>query len=152
MNYIIHEVTGGWVGIRGGDFYFRPHFQVEEFACKDGSDYIKVSSKTLDCIEEYRCILGVPVYLSSAYRALYYNSAKVGSTDSSQHVRGTAVDVTISGAMLDKFSVDELIALAWSVGFVGIGYYNYYDGYGNHVHFLHLDTRDGERVYWEEVR
>ena len=153
MNYIIYEIASGWCGVRDGAFKFRRHFKVKEFACHDGSDFIKVSSKTLDCLEDFRVALGLPVIITSAYRTLYYNRVKVKSADTSQHVRGRAVDIDFTDAMKKRYSSKEVVDLAISCGFTGVGYYDYYDDQGNHVNFFHLDTRVvDDVVYWEELK
>ena len=138
MKFVIHEVTSDWLGIRDGEFYFRPNFKVKEFACHDGSDYIKVSSKTLDALQLFRELLELVVIITSAYRALYYNSAKVGSKDTSQHVKGTAIDIDFTVEMQKLYTYEEVIVLARACGFTGIGYYDYYDSNGNHINFFHL--------------
>ena len=151
MKFIIYEVTSGWMGTRDGDFYFRSNFQVKEFGCKDGSDFIKVSSKTLDALEIFRNVLHLPVIITSAYRALYYNRVKVKSSDTSQHVKGTAVDIDYTWEMKMLYSPEKIIDIAVSCGFTGIGYYDYWED-GKHINFFHFDTREvKEPVIWKEV-
>ena len=53
------------------------HFQVKEFACKDGSDIVLVSPLLIDVLEEIRESFGKPVNINSGYRTPAYNK-KVG--------------------------------------------------------------------------
>ena len=72
------------------------NFQVKEFACKDGSDFIPIDMELVQVLQEARDHFGVPVSICSAYRTPAYNK-KVGGVSGSQHIRGTAADISVKG-------------------------------------------------------
>lgn len=79
---------------------------------------------------------GRPLHIISGYRSPTYN-ARVGGAKRSTHMTGRAVDITLAGiSFQDRL---KLIQLASAAGAVGIGLYN---------NSLHIDNRDGARVYW----
>ena len=72
------------------------HFQVKEFACRDGSDPVFVSEELVRVLQAIRKHFGKPVIVSSGYRTPGYNKS-VGGATYSQHLYGTAADIHISG-------------------------------------------------------
>ena len=72
------------------------NFTVKEFACKDGSDKILIDSDLVEILQKIRDHFGKAVVINSAYRNEAYNK-KVGSSSTSQHIKGTAADIRISG-------------------------------------------------------
>lgn len=89
-----------------------------------------VKSKWLDVQADF----GVPLTVISAHRTPEYNKAVRGASKS-QHLKGKAIDVDVSG--LSEAQKLELIRKASDAGFYGIGIY------GNSLHF---DT--GPRRVW----
>lgn len=59
-------------------------------------------------LEGIRILLGVPIIVSSGYRCLDLNRA-IGSKDSSQHVKGQAVDFTAPGFGSPRAVMDRLL-------------------------------------------
>ena len=111
------------------------YFNNSEFKCKccgwlPRNGMSEVLLEKLDLLREK---IGVPIYVSSAYRCPEHNAA-VGGVPNSQHVDGTAVDI-----YTDSLSVDELADAAMEFGFDAIG--RYYDD-----EFVHLDCRNGGRT------
>ncbi len=84
-------------------------------------------------LKELREEVGLPMYLSSAYRCPDYN-AKVSSGETGPHTQGKAVDVTIAGE-----KAFELLKHALVLGFHGIGISQ--TG-AREQRFLHLDISD----------
>lgn len=118
------------------------YFTNGEFACKGrecrgltnvGQGIDPRLLKILDSIREQ---LGKPVYVLSGYRCPVHN-ANVGGASRSQHMDGTAADITYDG-----INVDYLAQLAEAAGADGVGRY-YSQG------FVHVDTR-GYDARWEE--
>ncbi|WP_295581077.1 D-Ala-D-Ala carboxypeptidase family metallohydrolase [uncultured Oscillibacter sp.] len=72
------------------------NFKVSEFACRDGSDQVLISDELVTLLQKIRDHFGVPVVINSAYRTQAYN-AKVGGAARSQHLLGTAADITLAG-------------------------------------------------------
>lgn len=117
---------------RDGNIYITPHFQVKEFACKDGSDKIIIYTEVVELAELCRCYFNARGIVLSAYRTQKYNE-KVGGKSSSYHLKGMALDL--------KFENISPVAVALYFEYVllkdrgGIGLYK---GQG----FTHIDTRE----------
>ena len=73
------------------------NFVVKEFACKDGSDYILIDTELVEVLQKIRDHFGKSVTINSAYRNATYNK-KIGGVSNSQHTKGTAADIVVSGA------------------------------------------------------
>lgn len=122
------------------------YFEEYEFACtcerheSDGYghnvlDHI-IDKRLVDLLDAIRERLGVPLYINSGYRCPEHN-AEVGGVSNSQHVEGTAADITYDG-----IDVDYLAAIAEECGADGIG--RYYD-----QDFVHVDVR-GYAARWSD--
>ena len=81
---------------RDGGLLLAPHFLAREFSCKDGTDLFKVDPALPTLLEKIRLELG-PVSINSAYRTPAWNK-KQGGVSNSQHVKGTAADIVVTGA------------------------------------------------------
>lgn len=104
------------------------NFKVREFACKDGSDVIFVSMELVEILQKIRTHFGKPVIIHSAYRTPPYNK-KVDGAAYSQHLYGTAADISISGVSPKEVAVYAETLLP-KTGGIGI-----YDT------FTHVDVR-----------
>ena len=102
-----------------------PHFNLLEFACKDGSDLILLDDELIDKIEILRNMIDKPIKIISGYRTEAYNKQINGATHS-YHCKGQAVDIKVDG-----LPVEEL-AIYGARLFNGIILYK---------DFVHLDTR-----------
>ncbi|KAH0795631.1 DUF882 domain-containing protein [Histomonas meleagridis] len=118
---------------KDGNKYLSSHFKVREFRCKDGSDKIIISSDLVNLLEKIRNHFGKAVTINSAYRTASYNK-KVGGATNSQHVKGTAADIVVSGV-----SPSTVYNYANSINPNG--------GVGKYNSFTHVDTR-GYRARW----
>lgn len=70
--------------------------------------------------------------INSGHRCLRHNKA-IGGVRFSYHLVGYAIDID-AAALLQKFSVEEIIALARKAGFTFVKYYK-------NLGFFHLDVR-----------
>lgn len=102
-----------------------PHFNLLEFACKDGSELILIDDDVIDNLEKIRQIINAPIKIISGYRTETYNES-INGAKNSYHCRGKAVDIKT-----DKMPALELAIYA-SRFFNGIIVYN---------DFVHCDTR-----------
>lgn len=124
---------------RDGEIYLSPHFQVQEFACNDGSDQILIDGDLVDLLEKIRAAVGgKPVHINSAYRTPEYNaSPNVGGARTSQHLYGRAADIRIE-------DVPPLL-----VGQIAEYYLDRWGGIGVYQTFTHVDTRS-IRSRWDQ--
>lgn len=129
--------TASYLVGRDGNKYFtldgeKTNFKVKEFACKDGTDIVKVNRTLLQMLQQIREHFGQPLIINSGYRTTSYNS-KVGGAKASYHLSGQAADIRISGIAPIKVAV-----YAESLGVQGIGLY---------ASFTHVDSRE-RKYYW----
>ena len=104
------------------------NFKVKEFACSDGSDPIFISMELVDLLQKIRDHFGKPVTINSAYRTVTKNKACGGATYS-QHLYGTAADISIKGVTPKQVAAYAELLLPKSGG---IGIYST---------FTHVDVR-----------
>jgi uncharacterized protein YcbK (DUF882 family) len=90
---------------------------------------------TLRVAEWLRGYFAKPVIVNSGYRDRIYNRA-VGSTDTSQHIRFTALDIRVPGVTSDE--IVRVLEAHEDRDRLGIGRYST---------FVHIDTR-GQRARW----
>lgn len=122
------------------------YFDDYEFACNcdrhevDENGHNKldhiIDKRLVDLLDAIRERLGVPLYINSGYRCPEHN-AEVGGVADSQHVVGTAADITYDG-----IDVDYLAQIAEECGADGIGRYYNQD-------FVHVDVR-GWAARWTD--
>ena len=117
------------------------HFKITEFACHDGSDKILIDDKLVELLEFIRCYFNVPVTITSAYRTAAYNK-KVGGSSNSQHLKGTAADIIVSGVAPEKVVEVAELFLGNSGG---IGLYSISG-------FTHVDVRANVSRWYESKR
>lgn len=111
------------------------HFSGNEFACRCCGE-VKVDPALIVGLEQLREKLGVPISINSGYRCPAHNMA-VGGTADSQHMKGTAADITASG-----ISPAEVARAAESVGVFQRG------GIGIYSNFTHVDVRKTGVARW----
>lgn len=113
---------------KDGNTKLSANFKVKEFACKDGSDPIFISPELVEILQKIRDHFKKPVNINSAYRTPAYNK-KVDGATYSQHLYGTAADISISGVS-PKTVAAYAETLLPNTGGIGI--------YGT---FTHVDVR-----------
>ena len=96
-----------------------------------------IDKRLVDVLDRIRERLGVPITVNSGYRCPEHNE-EVGGVSDSQHVLGTAADITYDG-----IDVDTLAEIAEECGADGIGKYYKQD-------FVHVDVR-GYAARWDDL-
>ena len=104
----------------GKDYKISEHFKLKEFQCQDGSDTVKFSTELLAKLEKLRAYGGYTITVNSGYRTVTHNK-KVGGASKSQHLNGTAADITVKkdGKIVNA---RKICCLAQTLGFKGIGF------------------------------
>jgi len=122
------------------------HFNLEEFACHDGTPYPKewIESRLRPLCEQLELIRylfgGKPISISSGYRTEIHNQ-KVGGAKNSQHVQGRAADIKIQDVPARQVAQKILAAIHNKK--LGI------HGLGSYATFTHVDVRKAEKLaYW----
>lgn len=121
----------GYSKCKEGDRKLSENFRVREFACSDGSDPIFVDPRLVQVLQSIRTHFGKPVTIHSAYRTTAKNKA-VGGAVYSQHLYGTAADISVSGVS-PKTVAAYAETLLPNTG--GIGIYKT---------FTHVDVRENK--------
>lgn len=111
------------------------HFRVREFKCNDGNDTILVDERLVKLLEQIRTWAGDSIRITSAYRTAAYNK-RIGGATSSQHLKGTAADIVVTGK-----DPGDVARFAQAIGAGGVGHYTA-------QRFTHVDVRPG-RSYWK---
>lgn len=114
------------------DIQLSHNFKLSEFVCKNCCNQVIISEIHIKKLQLLRDRYG-KINISSAYRCLEKNR-RIGSKDSSQHVLGTATDITCS-----ELTIDELYKYC-CMHFDGVGIYN---------NFIHCDSR-GYAARWDK--
>lgn len=114
---------------RDGNTKLSKNFKVKEFACKDGTDEIKIDRTVVGYLQAARDRFKAPIYINSAYRTPAYNK-KIGGASNSYHMQGRAVDHHAKG----KVALMELARFYESIGCRGIIVYP-------NSGFIHIDSR-----------
>ena len=114
------------------DISLSKNFKLSEFECTCNLKHVKVDSRLVALLQKLRDRVGRAVRITSAYRCPARNRA-VGSNSASQHPRGTACDIQVTG-----YTPTQIAKIAEEVGFDGIGIYR---------NFTHVDVR-GTRARW----
>ena len=121
---------------KDGTKYLSKNFRVREFACQDGSDPIFISQELVEVLQKIRSHFGKAVNISSGFRTAKHNAAVDGATYS-QHLYGTAADISVTGVKpADVYAYAE--TLLPNTG--GIGLYS---------SFVHVDVR-AVKSRWKE--
>ena len=113
---------------RNGNEQITKHFKVREFRCSDGSDTIFISQELVEVLQKIRDHFGKPITINSGYRTAAKNKA-VGGAAYSQHLYGTAADISIRGVSPSRVAAYAETLLP---GTGGIGIYGT---------FTHIDVR-----------
>lgn len=115
---------------KDGNKSLSTNFKVNEFACHDGTDKIKIDLENVEKIQQIRDHFKQPIKITSAYRTAKYNSA-IGGAKSSYHIKGMATDIVVSDVDARKVAL-----YAESIGCRGVIWYP-------QKKFTHVDNRLG---------
>lgn len=129
---------------RDGNTYLSAHFQVKEFACKDGSDTILVNPDLITALEKlYTRLDAKAVNITSGYRTPSH-SVKVGGYATDQHTKGNAADITAKKQDGSLFSSKEITLALEDINHAG--------GIGliNKTNSVHIDVR-GKKCWFDET-
>lgn len=114
---------------KDGEKALSKNFKVREFKCNDGSDVVFVSDELVKVLQQIRDHFGKAVNINSGYRTPSYNK-KVGGATYSQHMYGTAADISVTGV-----SPSEVYKYADSI-------LPKSGGVGKYDTFTHVDVRE----------
>ena len=115
---------------KDGNTQITANFKVKEFACKDGTDTVFISTGLVQILQQIRYHFGKPITINSGYRTEDYNkSAKVGGSAYSQHLYGMAADIVVKGVSPAKVAEYAETLLPNS------------GGIGRYDTFTHIDVR-----------
>jgi len=111
------------------------HFDTREFVCKHCGKLPPkgISPQLIVFLEKLREHFGEPVTVNSGYRCSVYNK-RVGGATKSQHLLGTAADITVR-------NVGPSTVHAWANDANPTG------GVGRYSNFTHVDVR-GYKARW----
>jgi uncharacterized protein YcbK (DUF882 family) len=114
-----------------GDLSF--HFNRSEFECPCGCGFDTVDAVLVEALESVRTYFDSPVTVTSGCRCAAYNY-EVGGVERSQHKKGRASDIQVSG------TAPMLVAdYVESLGLLSVGRYDT---------FTHVDSRSGVPKRW----
>ena len=110
------------------------YFSEDEFKCNHCGELPPqgIDTRLIDILDDVREIIGQPLLVTSGYRCEYWNEVNSGVRNS-QHVEGTAADITYDGIDVERLAqvVENVMAAHGVCG--GIG--RYYDDL-----FVHVDV------------
>lgn len=118
-----------------GNLKLSANFKVREFACADGTDIVLIAPDLVILLQAVRDHFGKPVNINSGYRTVQHNKKLANAASDSEHTKGCAADIKISG-ITPKVVAAYIETLIPNSGGVGI--------YSN---FVHVDTRS-KRSRW----
>lgn len=122
------------------------HFKLDEFHCRDGTEYPDewLKYRLLPLCQQLELIRSHfgnrPISITSGYRTVTYNR-KVGGVQHSQHIQGRAADIKVKGISARRVAgeIRELIRQ----GILQV------TGLGSYHSFTHIDMRPVDRLaYW----
>ena len=114
--------------------FFAKYFKQSEFACHCGCGNSTMSALLLDRLDALRAELNTPIRISSGFRCLKHNRS-VGSSDGSQHPKGTAADIMVKG-----YTPSQIYAILEEKFPTSCGI-------GKYKTFVHFDVR-AKRARW----
>jgi len=122
------------------------NFKLSEFECNDGSKTpqdviynLQLLAVQLQAIRDYT---GKAITINSGYRSPSYNQS-IGGAKNSQHVKGKAADIVISG--MHPHDTYNLLEHLNDKGIIKIG------GLGKYDTFTHVDIRD-YKARWDNTK
>ena len=77
---------------KDGNTKLSENFKVREFACKDGTDKILISTELVQMLQKLRDKLNCSININSGYRTKSHNK-KIGGSTTSKHCKGLAADI-----------------------------------------------------------
>lgn len=107
------------------------HFRAQEFACKDGCNYVLISKTLVLTLEKLRQKIGEEIYINSGFRTPTHNKA-IGGALLSYHQYGMAADIRAkTKTPKELYQILDEMLKGWG-------------GLELHDTFVHVDTREKE--------
>jgi uncharacterized protein YcbK (DUF882 family) len=103
------------------------NFWSHEFECKCGCGFDEINQDLVNLLQLVRDHFGKTVHVNSGCRCIPYNRS-IGSKDTSQHPKGTAADIRVTGVTPEK--VYEYLEEQ-----------DFQGGLGLYSDFVHVDVR-----------
>lgn len=118
------------------------NFIVKEFACKDGSDLVKIDIDLVYILQQIRNYINKPIKIISGYRTEDYN-ASCGGSPQSKHLQGGAIDFSPNETNAEElYHIAEMCQDKYKLN--GIGLY-----INRAVEFIHIDNRTiDKKIVW----
>lgn len=121
------------------------NFSFSEFACRSGKDFSSEAISNIMVLAEQLEVIRSEagdrsIKINSGYRSPKHN-AKIGGAKNSQHLRGMAADIVISG--MKPSETADLIERLIEEGKILEG------GVGRYARFTHYDIR-GKKARWSK--
>jgi zinc D-Ala-D-Ala carboxypeptidase len=113
-----------------------PNFSESEFKCSHCGK-VAMRPEFLSKLQSLRTAFGKPMKVTSGYRCSDHPIENKKSVPGA-HTSGCAADIAVQGS-----DAHELLRLAFSMGFTGIGVQQKGGG-----RFIHLDTRETSSALW----
>lgn len=131
-----------------GNKQLSAHFKVKEFRCKDGTDTILIDLNLITALENLYQYLNKKysiksINITSGYRTVKHSLA-IGSTKTSQHIKGKAADFNVKLSDGKTLSAEKICIALEDMKYIG-GV-----GYITKTH-IHIDTR-GYKIYFDETK
>lgn len=105
------------------------HFRVQEFACKDGCEFVLISRVLVEILEGLREKIGEEIYINSGFRTPNHNK-KIGGALLSYHQFGMAADIRAkTKTPKELYNILDKMLEGWG-------------GLELHDNFMHVDTRE----------
>jgi uncharacterized protein YcbK (DUF882 family) len=79
------------------------NFSKWEFKCKCGCGKDDINIELVNQLQKLRDNINKPIHINSGVRCLTHNRS-IGSKDTSQHVKGNATDIVVTGLSIDELA------------------------------------------------
>lgn len=109
------------------------YFSETEFVMGDEVVFDMMDADLLERLDALREAVNEPLYITSSYRDEDYNNAVAGSSTTSMHLKGRAVDLACNNGTLRAKIVKNALNLGLTVGVAKT--------------FVHVDNRDNQIVF-----
>lgn len=104
--------------------FISPHFQVKEFACKDGNNYVIVSPSLINRLEMlFTALNAKAINITSGYRTDTYSKKIGGKGADDNHALGCAIDFWVKrqdGSRYDSETIKNKLVELGHTGGIGI--------------------------------
>ena len=100
--------------------YITPHFQVKEFACNDGNNYVIVNKDLIYTLEKLFTVLNAKaINITSGYRTDAYSKKIGGKGANDNHALGCAIDFWVKRQDGSRYSSEIIKNTLVNIGHKG---------------------------------